>query len=591
MKRWFQPTSGKRMAFFLISDFVLSLFSLFIAYELRFNFEIDPKFLTSFWLVFSVLICLKIGALYLFKSYFIVWRFFGFEEAKNLFYAHLVTYVSFSIFFVLFSELITPFPRSVIVIDFFLSLFFIVVIRAVKRLMLEQSSDLNVKEAIIIGANAKAAGIIRSAMDNQIPYYPVGIIAQPNESGNVGSYISNIKVHDYSKLDAIIEERSGCSAILTGSMTQDELKRLVDRLNAMGVTDIKRSRLLGGQEEKLEDLSIEELLARHPKDLDSDRIVSFIRGKRVAITGAGGSIGSEIARQCVRFDAAALSLIDHSEYSLYQIGEELSDAELLLINVVDKTTLEQHFKVFQPHIVIHAAAYKHVPLCEANPSVAVANNVLGSKNVIDVSIACNVARVVVISTDKAVRPTNVMGATKRVTELYAQNVHSAYTDIVCVRFGNVLGSSGSVIPKFKRQIEAGGPVTVTDPQMTRYFMLIPEACQLVLQAAAIAKGGELYILDMGEPVKIVELARQMIRLYGREDEVDIAFTGIRPGEKLYEELLIDESEKKTQYRSIFIATGTTYPIETLEGHIDQLLNAQDKVEALKRIVPEFRHTT
>ncbi|MEJ2501053.1 MAG: polysaccharide biosynthesis protein, partial [Campylobacterales bacterium] len=318
-------------------------------------------------------------------------------------------------------------------------------------------------------------------------------------------------------------------------------------------------------------------------------IASFAKGRRILITGAGGSIGSEIARQCAHFGAARLALIDHSEFNLYQIGEELPEAELDMFSVTDRSTLDEKMTAFNPDIVIHAAAYKHVPLCEANQQAAVTNNVLGTKNVIDASIGAGVEKLVIVSTDKAVRPTNVMGATKRVTELYAGNVDSKETEIVAVRFGNVLGSSGSVIPKFKRQIEEGGPVTVTHPEMTRYFMLIPEACQLVLQAAAIAKGGELFILDMGEPVKIVDLAKQMIRLYGKQNEVEITFCGLRPGEKLFEELLIDDSEKKTQYSSIFIAGKTDYPIEILEKDIKTLLQAEDKVAALKKIVPEFEH--
>ncbi|HHE05590.1 MAG TPA: NAD-dependent epimerase/dehydratase family protein, partial [Epsilonproteobacteria bacterium] len=246
-----------------------------------------------------------------------------------------------------------------------------------------------------------------------------------------------------------------------------------------------------------------------------------------------------------------------------------------------------------PDIVIHAAAYKHVPVCENKQETAVYNNVYGSKNVIDTSIKYAVEKVVLISTDKAVRPTNVMGATKRVTELYAQNIISTSntqnkkTEIVAVRFGNVLGSSGSVIPKFKAQIEAGEAVTVTHPEITRYFMLIPEACQLVLQTAAIAKGGELFILDMGEPIKIVDLAKQMIRLYGKEDEIEIIFTGLRPGEKLYEELLLDESEQKTKYSSIFIGKPTPYDITQLTHDIEVLLESEDKVAALQKIVPEF----
>ena len=332
---------------------------------------------------------------------------------------------------------------------------------------------------------------------------------------------------------------------------------------------------------------LKDLLARHPKDLDLERITSFIKNKSVLITGAGGSIGSEISRQCRKFGASRLILLDNSEYNLYQIGEQIEDATLKLVSVTDKERLDQLIAEVQPDIVIHAAAYKHVPICEENRDVAVFNNVLGTKNVIDLSIKHRVQKLVIISTDKAVRPTNVMGATKRVTELYAGNVDAKDTEIVAVRFGNVLGSSGSVIPKFKQQIESGGPITVTHPEITRYFMLIPEACQLVLQTAAIAKGGELFILDMGEPIKIVDLAKQMIRLYGKEDEVDVTFTGLRPGEKLYEELLHEESDEKTKYSSIFIAKPTPYDIDTLRKDIEVLLRAKNKVSALQKIVPEF----
>jgi len=342
---------------------------------------------------------------------------------------------------------------------------------------------------------------------------------------------------------------------------------------------------------QLKEISVSDLLARHPKDLDKEKISVFIRNKCVLVTGAGGSIGSEIVRQCVKFGAKKLVLLDHSEFNLYQIEQEVgekADIHCVMQSVVNKTQLEKTFAEHQPQIVIHAAAYKHVPLCEENVEEAILNNVVGTKNCIDVAIEHHVEKFVLISTDKAVRPTNVMGTTKRICELYAQNSNGQGTEIVAVRFGNVLGSSGSVIPKFKQQIEAGGPITVTHPDITRYFMLIPEACELVLQAGAIGKGGEIFILDMGEPIKIVDLAKKMIELSGRDD-IEIIFTGLRPGEKLYEELLIDDSDMHTEYESITVAAPTPYDLSALNEDIKTLLRTENKLEQLKKIVPEFNH--
>lgn len=341
---------------------------------------------------------------------------------------------------------------------------------------------------------------------------------------------------------------------------------------------------------QLKDITVEDLLARHPKDLDKIKISQFIEDKTIMITGAGGSIGSEIVRQCLKYNAKRLILIDHSEYNLYQILEELKSEKLVPImqNVTHKELMDKVFALYTPEIVVHAAAYKHVPLVEQNIEEGILNNILGTKNCIDLSIKHGVQKFILISTDKAVRPTNVMGVTKRICELYAQNVEAKDTQIVAVRFGNVLGSSGSVIPKFKAQIERGGPVTVTHPEMTRYFMLIPEACELVLQTGAIGQNGELFILDMGEPVKIVDLAKKMIELSNKQD-IAIEFTGLRPGEKLYEELLLNESDKKTVYESIVVAHKTLYPIETLKGDIEELFVCEDKIAKLKTIVPEFNH--
>ena len=342
---------------------------------------------------------------------------------------------------------------------------------------------------------------------------------------------------------------------------------------------------------QLKDISVEDLLARHPKDLDKKTIENFIKDKVVLITGAGGSIGSEISRQCKKVGAKKLILVDHSEFNLYSIVEELKSEQVIPVmqTVRNLELLENTFKKYKPEIVIHAAAYKHVPLVEENILEGISNNIIGTKNCIDLAIKYQVGKFVLISTDKAVRPTNVMGTTKRICELYAQNINTKEnTEIVAVRFGNVLGSSGSVIPKFKSQIEKGGPITVTHPDITRYFMLIPEACELVLQSASIGKGGEIFILDMGEPIKIVDLAKNMIELTGRRD-IEIEYCGLRPGEKLYEELLINDSDMKTQYESITVASPTKYDIEKLNKDIEELLICEDKIAKLKEIVPEFDH--
>jgi UDP-N-acetylglucosamine 4,6-dehydratase len=342
---------------------------------------------------------------------------------------------------------------------------------------------------------------------------------------------------------------------------------------------------------QLKDISVEDLLARHPKDLDKKLVSEFIYDKTVLVTGAGGSIGSEIVRQTLLFKAKRVILVDHSEINLYTLLEEIADQDIEVIPVMTSVVndaLRSIFEKYSIDIVIHAAAYKHVPLVEDNKHEAVINNVIGTKHCIDLAIEFKVGKFVLISTDKAVRPTNVMGTTKRICELYAQNVLSDETEIVAVRFGNVLGSSVSVIPKFKKQIEEGKDLTVTHPDITRYFMLIPEACELVLQAASIGQGGEIFILDMGEPVKIVDLAQKLIDLSGKQ-EIGITFSGLRPGEKLYEELLIDDSDASTDYDSITVAKPTLYDIDKLNSDINLLVHSRDILATLKVIVPEFEH--
>ncbi|MDD2567472.1 MAG: nucleoside-diphosphate sugar epimerase/dehydratase [Thiovulaceae bacterium] len=578
-----------------------------MAYNLRFNFDIPPEFMDSFYKIFLIILLLKVASLSYFKIYRVTWRFFALSEAKKLFYAHLSAYTLFTLVYLLFLDE-TLFARSIIVIDFFLSFVFIGFFRIAKRLILESENNRHMKKTLILGATPYTQTLIKQKKE----FYVSAIITIDDSDMLLDSYISNIRVQALDALEKIVENEKIECVIFAEKIDQAKLNAIYARLGKLNIFDIKIA-FANNEEATLKNLSVEDLLARHPKDLDKSAISAFIQNKSVLITGAGGSIGSEISRQCAHFGAKKLILLDHSEYNLYTIAEELApyNPALVMQSVTDKELLMHTFATHMPQIVIHAAAYKHVPLVEENITEAIRNNVLGTKNTIDCAIAHGVEKFVLISTDKAVRPTNVMGATKRICELYAQNVVSLEntvssentvfkengvamehakkkTEIVAVRFGNVLGSSGSVIPKFKAQIENGGPLTVTHPEITRYFMLIPEACELVLQAASIGKGGEIFILDMGEPIKIVDLAKKMIELSGKED-IRIEFSGLRAGEKLYEELLIDESEAQTQYESIMVAGKTPYPIEKLNRDIAELLTCDDKLSKLKEIVPEFTH--
>lgn len=583
-----RPNKIKRILFFILTDILLSIITLYGAYLLRFNFNIPEIFLESSVRIAFLLIALKIASLALWKNYTIVWRFYGLRETKKLLYALITTYLIFIFVFLIFKHFFAPFPRSVVIIDFFLSLSLLGGLRFAKRFILETgSANKTIKSTLIIGISPQTSYIVKSSMDGLIDYYPLAIVAVREANKHmVGSTIHNLGIIDIDSLPQYIHVHDIDSVIIDNTLIQEDLQRVYSLLQNTQIKDIKRFNLLNEHNSKIESLSIEELLARHPKDLDTKTIERFIKGKKILITGGGGSIGSEIALQSSSFGASQIILVDHSEFNLYQIGERIPNAELKLCNILNADQFDLILEKYEPDIIIHAAAYKHVPICEENPYVAVENNIVGSINVIDSAIKHKTKKVVIISTDKAVRPTNVMGATKRVVELYAQNVDSDETKIAVVRFGNVLGSSGSVIPKFKAQIESGGPLTITHPDITRYFMLINEACQLVLQAAAIADGGELLILDMGEPVRIQDLAETMIRLYAKRP-IEIIYTGLRPGEKLYEELLLDESERKTVYESITIAGSSVYDINRLKNDIKLLINSLKPIQKLQEIVPEY----
>ena len=588
------PSPLKRIVFFLINDIFISFFTLLLAYNLRFNFHIPSGFMNNFANVFMVLIILKLIFFVYYRLYRTAWRFFSLSEVKKIFIAHIIVYFLFTMIFLVFREELSPMARSIIIMDCVLSFLSVTFLRLSKRIIMESTGNVKYKNTLLVGANSSINGLLQNK--KYIKYTPVAII--DDNTLLINTFISNIKVYSFKDLEKVLKTQSIEAVIISGEYEQKKLLEIINILTELNINDIKTINTLSSNNKKvLKDISVEDLLARHPKDLDTDIVEQFIQDKVVLITGAGGSIGSEICRQCKKYGASTLILLDHSEFNLYSITDELCESSTnattmsvisVMQTVVNLEQLESTFIKYKPDVVIHAAAYKHVPLVEENILEGITNNIIGTKNCIDTAINYGVKKFVLISTDKAVRPTNVMGTTKRICELYAQNVDSCDTEIVAVRFGNVLGSSGSVIPKFKSQIEQGKNITVTHPDITRYFMLIPEACELVLQAGAIAKGGEIFILDMGEPIKIVDLAKKMISLSGKED-IKIEFCGLRAGEKLYEELLINDSDKKTEYESITVASPTHFDIDTLNSKISSLLSCEDKIKKLKEIVPEFDH--
>ena len=586
----FHATKLKRLVFFLLGDVFIFVFSIYVAYLLRFNADIPDIYVQGLFVTAGFLIVFKLFFMWMFKIYKVPWRFFGLNEARKIFLAHVCAAILFTIVFFIIQDFLNPYPRSVIFIDLLISCLLIGLLRISKRMVLDFSNRPHKGEpCIVIGATSKALHVLRGLKQGYLDYYAVGVV--DGRSDLVGTYCDGFLVQDKKDIPSLIKDYDAKTAIIALALDQDELQALVDELTGYGIRDMKLFSLI--ENEPIKDISIEDLLARKPKDLNPEAISNFLKDKKVLVTGAGGSIGSEICKQCLKYGVSELIMVEHSEFNLYKIGEDTKDKRTVskLVNITNLKDFEEVFEEFRPEIVIHAAAYKHVPLCELNPRSAVENNILGTKNAVDLSKKYGAKKFVMISSDKAVRPTNIMGTTKRVCELYALNSNEAgVCEIVCVRFGNVLGSSGSVIPKFKAQIAANKPLSVTHPEITRYFMLTSEACQLVLQAASIAKGGELFVLDMGEPVKIVDLAKKMLLLSNKE-HLGIEFVGLRPGEKLYEELLINKDDVQTKYESIFVTHSQPYDLTLLNSQINELLQLEDDevAPALKVIVPEFNH--
>jgi FlaA1/EpsC-like NDP-sugar epimerase len=503
-------------------------------------------------------------------------------------------------------------PRSVPFIDALYALLLLMSMRALARYRHESRMAGEVKpnsstRVLVVGAGEAGSLIVREMLRHpNTGLKPVGFLDDdPKKLGQriatipVAGTIADLKktVADLNVDEVLIAMPSAEGSLIREIVSQAAAAKVPSR-TVPGLYEV-----LSGQVRvnRIRDVKIEDLLHRPPVKLDTDKISSYIEGKIIMITGAGGSIGSELVRQICRFNPRALILFGHGENSIYQLERELDRnwPEVSYYSVIgaiqNKIRLDYVFRRYQPQVIFHAAAHKHVPLMEANPDEAVFNNVIGSMNLIRLALQYGISHFVNISTDKAVNPTSVMGASKRMVEYLVQNTARKARPgqvFVSVRFGNVLGSRGSVIPVFKKQIQAGGPVTVTHPDMMRYFMTIPEATQLVLQAAGQGRNGEIYILEMGEPVRILDLAKDLIRLSGLEPDVDIPirFTGMRPGEKLYEELMTaEEKDRATAHEQILVAKPLEFEEAALDEAVTELTKAalRSDGEAVRRILNDF----
>ncbi|MDL1982381.1 MAG: polysaccharide biosynthesis protein [Deltaproteobacteria bacterium] len=599
---------SKNLFVLILADMVLLAISYLLAYVVRFEAHIGAnELLVIKQTIVPVVLC-KLVVFYFFNLYRGMWRYTGIVDLLNVIKAVVVSSLFIITVILMFSRF-QGFSRSVFIIDALFSLVLIAGTRLVIRLLLSTTifsfnkkgvnSDRH-KKMIIIGAGDAGEKVVREIYDNpMMKYKVVGFV--DDDKNKAGKQIHGIKVRgNVDDLKEIVKNE-GVDEILIAvpSAVGKEMRRIIEICDS---TKISYKTLPGMGEiidgkvsiKAIRDISYKDLLGRHPVQLENDKISEFLKNKCVLITGAGGSIGSELCRQICKYGPSLVVLFDAGESNLYSIQMELKHVvtylkyRTVLGRIQDKGLVDEVFRKYKPDVVFHAAAYKHVPLVERNPWEAVYSNIVGTNTLVKAAIAHKVGRFVLVSTDKAVRPTNIMGASKRVTEKIVQFHLSGPTKFMAVRFGNVIGSSGSVIPLFRHQIEKGGPVTVTHPEITRFFMTIEEAAQLILQAFTMGQGGEIFILEMGTSVKIVDMARDMIRLSGKKPDTDIEirFIGLRPGEKLYEELITEgEGIVKTEHEKILVlknsvsAEGRT----SEEVELNSLSGLEEKIRELKAL--------
>ncbi|UZQ85773.1 polysaccharide biosynthesis protein [Thermoclostridium stercorarium] len=601
---------------FILSDIVLLTISFVSAYLIRFDFDFKsiPKiYVNRMLLLLIISLVLKITVFIPFKLYKSLWKYAGVYELVSIFLASAITNGAIFAYIAFIKRLA---PRSIFVITGLLDVILIggsrMVYRLYRRLVLGRVIRLdNIKRVLIVGAGDAGAMIAKEMeLHPEHNYRPVAFL--DDNDYKKGKKVNGIPVlGGVEDVSEVVERKSIDEIIIAIPSAKPSVINRIYEQCAKTKCKVKiipsMSQLIDGTVmlKRVKDVDIEDLLGREPVMVDLDEIAGYLSGKIVLVTGGGGSIGSELCRQIATFGPKKLVILDNYENSLHDIYIELTrkypelDIVPVIANIREMGRMQEVFEVHEPNIVFHAAAHKHVPLMETNPEEAIKNNVFGTWNVAHCADMYKAERFVLISTDKAVNPTSVMGATKRIAEMIIQalNTKSA-TEFVAVRFGNVLGSNGSVIPLFMKQIEEGGPVTVTHPDVTRFFMTIPEAVQLVIQAGAMAKGGEIFVLDMGEPVKILDLAKNMIRLSGFEpyEDIDIEIIGLRPGEKLYEELLLNEEGlQATKHNKIYVAKPLHIDYELLKRELEVLKdkiykdsNVDEIKEYVKILVPTYK---
>ena len=606
----FKRFSNLKSLLKLIMDVGLLCLSSYSGFWLRFDGDIPDSAMEIFLHTLPVLVVVRLAMFLPFRLYGTVWRYTSLWDLRNIVGATLSgTLVFFLV--VRYGFGVVNYPRSVYLIDAVVLIMLTVGFRVARRIGYPSFSRADTKRVLIYGVGNAGERLARELRQNRsFGYRPVGFV--DDDRGKTGQRIQGVKVLGTRDHLAAIMKDVAPDAILIAmpSIGAGAIRQIVKALISYNVS-IKilpdLSVLLDGKSEvnQLRNLSVEDLLHRPRVDLDRSLTAALLKDKRVLVTGAGGSIGSELCRQIASYSPECLILFERYENSLYAIHNELGQRAASLHiypvigDVTDRERLQLTMKAYEPQIVFHAAAHKHVPLMEYSPCEAVKNNVLGTRTVATLSEECNVERFIMISTDKAVRPTSVMGATKRVAELIIQDMaRTCKTNFVTVRFGNVLGSNGSVVPHFLQQIKAGGPVTVTHPDVQRYFMVIPEAVELVLQAASLAHQGAVYVLEMGEQVKLQDLARQLIRLSGfvPDQEIPIIFTGLRPGEKLAEELVgPDETVMPSPLKGIMSVRLKEIPAyDWLASGVSELerwayrQNADEVLARIGLLVPSFQ---